>query len=188
MTEATDDPDMPLVLRAGQGDHAACRMLVSRYLPRIHRFAYRLTGSAADADDISQDTFERLWLHAARWQPGAALFRTWLFQVARNLCTDRLRERRPADATALDTLEDASMTAHVELEQAATSATVREAIAGLPARQREALLLCHFEELSNIEAAGAMEISVEALESLLARARRTLRAGLAVLVRSGTGE
>ena len=184
MTEASDDPDMTLVLRAGQGDHAACGMLVSRYLPRVHRFAYRLTGNAADADEIAQDTFERLWLHAARWQPGAVRFSTWLFQVARNLCTDRLRERRPGDAGPLETLEDGNMPAHAELEQASTSATVREAIAGLPVRQREALLLCHFEELSNIDAAHAMEISVEALESLLARARRTLRASLAALVQS----
>ena len=181
MTEATDDPDMPLVLRAGQGDHAACRMLVARYLPRVHRFAYRLTGNAADADEVAQDSFERLWQHASRWQPGGARFSTWLFQVARNLCTDRLRERRPGDANALEALEDGNMPAHAELERQDLAATVRGAIAALPVRQREALLLCHFEELSNIEAAQVMEISLEALESLLARARRTLRFTLSAL-------
>lgn len=181
MTEASDDPDAPLVLRAGQGDHAACRLLVARYLPRLHRFAYRMTGNAADADEVAQDSFERLWLHASRWQPGAARFSTWLFQVARNLCTDRLRERRPGDAAALDALEDGSLSADAAIERTAVAASVHEAIAALPLRQREALLLCHFEELSNIEAAQVMEVSVEALESLLARARRALRTTLAAL-------
>lgn len=181
MTDAIDDPDAPLVLRAGQGDHAACRALVALYLPRVHRFAYRLTGNSADADEIAQDTFERLWQHGSRWQPGAAKFSTWLFRVVRNLCTDRLRQRRPEDAAALEALVDDDDTAHTALARAATAANVQEAIAALPERQREALVLCHFEDLSNIEAAHVLEISVEALESLLSRARRTLRASLAPL-------
>ena len=179
-TTARDDPDAELVLRAGAGDQAACSQLVDRWLAPVHRLAQRVLGNAADADEVAQDTFLRVWEHASRWKPDAK-FSTWLFRVAHNLCMDRLRARRRGDDTLLDTLGDETTVAR-EAERAATAASVREAVAALPARQRMALSLCHFEELGNIEAAGVMGISVEALESLLGRARRALRSSLATLV------
>lgn len=171
---AGPDPDAPLVLRAGAGDHAACRALVDRYLTRVHRLALRVLGHVDDANEVAQETFLRVWQHAARWQPGATRFSTWLFRIAHNLCMDTIRRRRPHDADALETLGDEGAGAATH-EREATVASVRAAVAALPARQRAALALCHFEQLTNIEAAAAMDVSVEALESLLARARRTLR-------------
>jgi RNA polymerase sigma-70 factor (ECF subfamily) len=146
----------------------------------VHRLASRVLGNAADADEVAQDTFLRVWEHAPRWKPKAK-FSTWLFRMAHNLCIDRLRARRPTEEAALDVMGDDGASAR-EVERHATATSVRAAVAALPARQRIALSLCHFEEMTNIEAAEVMGVSVEALESLLSRARRTLRGTLAALM------
>src|ERR1700729_3582096 len=86
MSGATD-PDDELVRRAGQGDAAAVQALVARKL-------HRMLGDPAEAEDVAQETFIRVWRHAARWRPGAARFDTWLHRVTLNLCYDRLRRRR----------------------------------------------------------------------------------------------
>lgn len=174
-----DDPDLDAVRAIAAGDASACRLLVQRHLARLHALATRLTGSSADADEVCQDTFLRAWQQASRWRPGQARFSTWLHQVALNLCRDRLRARReslPLEAVAEGVDEHSPERAHQAREH---RAGVHAAIAGLPERQREALLLCHFQGLGNLEAASVLGIGVEALESLLARARRGLRAALA---------
>src|SRR5205085_9607433 len=102
MTHARpDDPDAPLVLRAGAGDASACAQLVDRWLAPVHRMAARVLGNAAGADEGAQDAFLRVWEHAPRWKPDAK-FSTWLFRIAHNLCMDRIRARRPGDDAALD--------------------------------------------------------------------------------------
>lgn len=175
------DPDAALLQRAGGGDAAACALLVDRHLPRVHRFAQRLLGNPADAEEIAQEVFLRVWQQAPRWRSnGAARFSTWLYRVAQNLCLDRLRQRRPQEALDED-LDDDTANVAARFEQSRVALQVRDAVALLPARQRAALALCHDEGLSNPEAAAVLEISVEALESLLARARRTLRSVLAPL-------
>ena len=142
---------------------------------------YRMLGERAAAEDATQETFLRLWTNAARWEPrrGASL-RAWLTRVAMNICLDRLRRRAreaPADA-APESADDAPRADEAMIAADARDA-VAAAIAGLPPRQRQAIVLCHYEERSNIEAAEIMETSVEAMESLLARGRRALRAALA---------
>jgi len=181
MTPARNpDPDAPLVQRAGAGDQAACALLVDRWLGPVHRVASRVLGNTADAEEVAQDAFLRLWQHAPRWKPDAK-FSTWLFRVVHNLCMDRIRARRPGDDAALDAMGDEGAGARA-VERESTAASVREAVASLPPRQRAAMSLCHFEEMGNIEAAEVLGVSVEALESLLARARRTLRTRLAALM------
>ena len=85
------DPDEELVRRIGSGDDAAMQALVSRKLPRLLALARRMLGDAAEAEDVAQETFLRIWRNAARWRPGAARFDTWIHRVALNLCYDRLR-------------------------------------------------------------------------------------------------
>jgi hypothetical protein len=87
------DPDGELVVRVGAGDRAAARVLVARHLDKLLAISRRMLGDAAEAEDAVQDTFLKLWTHAARWQPGGAKFETWLFRVAINACYDRLRKR-----------------------------------------------------------------------------------------------
>lgn len=173
--DADDDDDEALVRRIGQGDRAACAALVDRYLSRIHAFAARVLGDPAEAEEVAQDVFLRVWERAARWKPQGARFSTWLHQVALNACRDRLRRRR--DMLPLDACEPASPDSSPEQRMHAltVSMRVRDAMRALPERQREALVLCHFQELPQAEAAAVLGVSVDALESLLARGRRGLR-------------
>jgi RNA polymerase sigma-70 factor (ECF subfamily) len=175
-----DDPDARLLARIGRGDAAATRMLVAAKLPRILGLAMRVLRDPAAADDVAQEAFVRVWRTASRWQPGRGRFDTWLHTVVLNLCRDRMR-RRPREM-GVDQVPDAADPApDVEsaLIAAQQSRQVADAIGALPERQREAIMLVHYQDLSGAEAAQVMDISVDALESLLARGRRTLRAQFA---------
>lgn len=171
-----EDSDERLVARAGEGDRAAAGALVLRHTDRIFAASYRMLGDRSAAEDATQETFLRLWKHAARWKPQGAKFETWLYRVAMNICLDRLRRRgRERPEEEAPERADVAPLADERIEQRQRRAVVEEALAALPERQRAAITLCHYQELSNIEAAAALEISVEALESLLARGRRALR-------------
>lgn len=182
-----DDPDGELVARVAQGDQTAARAIMARHLPKILNLGRRMLGDQIEAEDVAQDVFVRVWTHAARWQPGQAKFETWLHRVAMNLCYDRLR-RKPA--TALDQVPepvDHAPGPAAKLFEAQLAHAVNEALKHLPDRQREALVLCHYQGLTNIDAAQIMGVSVEAMESLLSRGRRTLKATLKPLSEDAFG-
>jgi len=155
------------------------RALVARKLPRLLALATRMLGDRMEAEDVAQEAFVRIWKHAPRWRAGEARFDTWLHRVALNLCYDRLRANRDEPVDALPDSVDPGPPPDARLEAHARDAHVRAALAALPIRQREAIVLQYYQELSNTDAAAAMGITVDALESLLARARRNLRAFLA---------
>lgn len=173
------DPDAEDVARAGRGDRAAAARLIARHSPKLLTVARRMLGARAEAEDAVQDVFLKLWTHAARWRPGAAKFETWLYRVTLNACYDRLRRRggEPLDSAAC--VPDGAPMADAGLDEGALASAVEAALATLPERQRAAILLCHFEDCGNIEAAEIMGLTVEAMESLLARGRRGLKARLA---------
>jgi RNA polymerase sigma-70 factor (ECF subfamily) len=173
--EADSDPDLEILRRIGAGDGVACALLVDRHLRRITALAGHMLGNRADAEDVAQDVFLRVWKQAPTWRSGEAKFSTWLHRVTLNLCTDRLRRRREVGLEAIGDAASDLPAPDAGLQESATIARVRGALAQLPDRQREAILLCHFQELGNIEAAAVLELSVEALESLLSRGRRRLR-------------
>lgn len=146
----------------------------------IYAASYRMLGSKAAAEDTVQETFLRLWRHAAKWKPQGAKFETWLYRVAMNLCLDQLRKaKREAPEDAAPERADGADRQDQKIFAAERRFAIDEALEKLPERQRLAITLCHYQELSNIEAAEIMGISVEALESLLARGRRALRTSLA---------
>ena len=182
MISGEGDPDEELVLRAGRGDPAAVQALVARKLRRVLSLAERVLGDAGEAEDVAQETFFKVWRHAANWRPGAAKFDTWLHRVTLNLCYDRLRRRRERPTAEMPDLPDPGPAPDRGLEAEDVGRRVRLAMQALPARQREAIVLCHYQELGNIEAARVMGVSVEALESLLSRGRRALRGVLTDLM------
>ena len=178
---AGEDPDQELVARVGRGDPAAVQALMARKLPRMLALAKRMLGDAGEAEDVAQEVFVRAWRQAPVWKPGAGRFDTWMHRVALNLCYDRLRRRREHTVAEMPEQIDPSPGAERGLETRDVARQVDAALAALPSRQREAVVLCHYQELTNIEAASLMEVSVEALDSLLSRTRRSLRATLAGL-------
>lgn len=169
------DPDAPLVARVGRGEESAVRQLVGAKLPRLLALAARLLHDRQEAEDVAQEVFLRAWRQAPRWRTGQARFDTWLHMVTLNLCRDRLRRRKRGALGDPPDLPDPAPLADAALEADARSQAVARAVASLPERQRDAILLVHYQELGNVAAAQALGVSVEALESLLARGRRTLR-------------
>jgi len=172
-----EECDDTLVRRIADGDQEACRALVERHLGRIVAFAGRTLGNTADAEDVAQEVFLGLWKTARRWQPRGRLT-TWLHRVALNLCLDRIARRREVPLDAAPEPVDPTPSGVVLLERRAVGQRVNMELAALPPQQRVAIALCHYQGLGNMEAAEMMGLSVEALESLLARGRRTLRARL----------
>lgn len=176
--QAQQVSDEALLVAYGNGDREAAQLLTARLAPRVLGYAARmLGGDRAEAEDVTQEAMLRLWKIAPDWRQGEAKVTTWLFRVASNLCTDRLRKRRNVDIDSVAEPEDDAPGAVAGLMEADRARALDGALAQLPDRQREAVVLRHLEGLTNPEIADAMEISVEAVESLTARGKRTL-AGL----------
>jgi len=171
--------DDALMARVARGDGAACRVLVDRHLAPVTAFARRLLGNQADAEDVAQETFLRLWSKAGDWRPGGARLTTWLHRVALNQCRDRGRRRPMAPLEAVPDAADPRPPPADAVQRREVAARVERALAALPERQRTAIVLCHHQGLSNAQAGEVLGIGVEAVESLLARGRRALRHALA---------
>jgi RNA polymerase sigma-70 factor (ECF subfamily) len=183
------DPDAELLRRAAAGEAGAAEALVRAHLRRIVGLARRLLGDAAEAEDVAQDVFVQLWRIAPKWRGQDAKISTWLHRVALNACYDRLRRRGRwvGEEAALNAADPAPHPAQ-SVQQAQVARAVNDALLALPERQRAAIALCHYEEMSNGEAAAILQVSVDALESLLARGRRNLKLALAGLAEDMVGD
>jgi len=173
-----DKRDEELLVLVGDGDRQAYRILVERHGRRVLGMARRMTGSLAEAEDVAQDAFLRVWQRAGDWRDQGAKFSTWLYRVVMNLCLDRRRRKPMAPIEAAGDPPDERPNAESAVAAGERSRHVEAALAKLPDRQRAALVLSYYEGLNNAAAAETLEISVAALESLLVRARRSLRAEL----------
>jgi RNA polymerase sigma-70 factor, ECF subfamily len=166
--------DAELLERVANGDPGAYRELVERHVRGVHAFVYRMLGNRAEAEEVSQESFLRLWKHAdtfvARAKPS-----TWLYRVAHNLAVDRLRRRRESSHTSSIEEVPASDSPSLHLYDKQVALAVEGALSELPERQRAAISLVHYQGMSNAEAALVLGVKVRALESLLARGRQQLR-------------
>ncbi|WP_018996606.1 RNA polymerase sigma factor [Hirschia maritima] len=167
--------DEVLVEKVGSGDRQAASILVRRHSQRVLNISRRMLSNEAEAEDVTQDVFLKVWNAAAKWEVGKAKFTTWLHRVTVNACLDRLRKPKMGNVDHIPEVVDEAATPVERLEAKSRSNILKRAMTQLPERQRAALSLCYFEEISNIEAAEIMEISVDALESLLSRGRRKLK-------------
>ena len=174
--------DEALLVLYANGDPDAARVLAQRLVPRVLGYAARLLADRTEAEDIAQEAMLRLWRVAPDWRQGEARVSTWIYRVATNLCTDRLRMRKRRQTDALDLVaepEDSAPAVVTTLIEADRMAALTAALAALPDRQREAVVLRHIEQLTNPEIAEILQIGVEAVESLTARGKRALTAALA---------
>lgn len=171
--------DAILATRMANGDEQAFAELVGRHVGAMCAIARRMLGDDAEAEDVAQEALLKLWRLGSTLTLGADGVRPWLRRVVSNLCIDRIRAGRrtlvtdeppevPTPARQLQSLEGHELAQRVD-----------QALQALPDRQRQALTLFHFEGMSQLEVGATMGISDEAVESLLARARRSLRTALA---------
>jgi len=173
--------DEELMARIADADATAFEVLVARHGERAFGLAFRITRNAADADEVVQEAMLRVWTNAPRWRPQAA-FRTWLYRVLVNLCLDRRRHAPFASLDAAGDPPDDAPDAAARLEVDETARQVMAGLDALPERQRVALVLTYYEELSNADAAAIMATSVSGIEALLVRAKRALRQSLRPLM------
>ena len=176
-----DAADEALLVLYANGDRHAALALTRRVLPRVLAYAQRLLGDRAEAEDVAQETMLRLWRLAPNWRQGEARVTTWAYRVATNLCIDRQRSVRRRGQVALDSVAEpvsSAPGAEGQMQAAARLAALDAALATLPDRQRQAVVLRHIEGLTNPEIAAVLEIGVEAVESLTARGKRGLAAAL----------
>ncbi|UFN47841.1 sigma-70 family RNA polymerase sigma factor [Roseomonas sp. OT10] len=182
-------PDATLLRWSAEGDRLAFDQLAVRHLPRLHAIALRITGRAAEAEEVAQEAMLRAWQQAARFDPDRAQVGTWLYRIAANLAIDRVRR---AGAAPLDEVAEAVADPQPGPEEVLATkqrdARLAAALAGLPARQRAAIALAYDQGMSGAEAAAALSVSTRALEGLLRRARQLLSARLHGTGQKGSGQ
>lgn len=168
--------------RTAAGEEAAFRLLVDRWERDVLAFLVHMTGSRDDAEDLAQETFVRVFRQAGSYR-AEGRFRSWLLRIAGNLARSRHRRRRLLKWLPLDTerhdVASPAPGADRGLEAEETARVVREAVARLPQRQREALVLHRFQGLRYVEVAEVMGTSLSGVESLIQRALAGLRTDLA---------
>lgn len=184
------DPEVQLMLRVKNGDEAAFSQLVARYQDRLVRIlSNMLGGDSATAEDLAQEAFLRIYRARNGYQP-TAKFSTWVFRIANNLVSNSRRgagrrkevQLQPTESGPLGMnpqerilAEKSALMPARQLDKSELQKLVLQAVENLNDRQRLAILLHKFEEMSYADIAEAMEMSEEAVKSLLSRARDNLR-------------
>ena len=176
-----DEFDRVLMARVVQRDQYAFAVLAERHAPTALGLAQRIVRSTADAEDVVQESLTRLWVFADRWNPSGARFSSWFYRIVTNQAISRLRRRTGEPLDAVDEPSDESPSPHDQVAGHEIGRAIAEAIGRLPPRQRAAIALCYDNGLSCAEAAEAMGVSIGTMESLLFRARRSLREWLGPL-------
>ena len=179
-----EDSDETLMKAVACKDTGALRELMRRHEARVRRVAYRYTGSDDAACELVQDIFFKIYTAAGSYSPQAR-FTTWLYRITANHCLNYIRDSRqnpvqqftqPIDESGHALADDAATAGQLaSLEKEERAVRLRKAVDSLPERQRMAILLLRFEELSYRDAAAALDCSVSALEALVHRGLETLK-------------
>ncbi|MDT5261663.1 MAG: hypothetical protein QOC61_667 [Acidobacteriota bacterium] len=182
--------DEKLLQKAGRGDEAAFLALYERHRGTVFRFAYRMLGSVALAEELTHDCFLSLVRRPDGFDPARAALRTYLYATVRNLAAKHFRQH--GGESSLDELDDEPAAAEREgplrrLLDAELSEEVQKAVMALPPLQREVVVLVEFEELTLAETASVVGADLGTVKSRLHRARRRLRRALSFYFKSHGG-
>jgi RNA polymerase sigma-70 factor (ECF subfamily) len=175
------DPDIELMLRFQKGDTAAFEQLVNKHTRGLLNLVYRYLGDASRAEDVSQEIFVKVYRARKKYEPKAK-FTTWLFRIAVNHCLNEIRSRKnqPSLSAPLQDLleEPEGEKPDARLSRSELQRAVKAAIDALPENQRMAVILSRYEDMSYDEIAEAMGMSLEAVKSVLFRAKENLKMAL----------
>ncbi len=193
---AAQDYDVQLMLAFQRGDEVAFQELVERNHSRVIGLVYRFIGDSADAEDLAQEVFLRIYRARASYKP-TAKFSTWMFRIAANVSLNALRARsNRKDDVSIEqlarshdgpqTLPDPDSRApDFNLNRTELQDKVREAVGELPEKQQVAVVLNKYEGMSYADIADTLGCSTMAVKSLLARARENLKNQLLLYLKTG---
>lgn len=181
--------DAELMALVRSGNHSAFAVLLDRHTSKFFTLAVHSLGRHADAEDVVQSCFIKLWQNPSGWDPAKSKFTTWFYRVVVNACHDWRRKSQRVDQEELSeghysynkvpSEEESALLRTTEIRQ---QQLLETAIAALPSAQRDAINLVVYSGLPQKEVAEIMDISVKALESLLVRAKRSMQKTVAELV------
>jgi RNA polymerase sigma-70 factor (ECF subfamily) len=188
---ALRDPDIRLMLQVQLDEPGAFEQLIERYQHRLVGIMTHLVGIPEEAEDLAQEVFLRVYQARKRYQPRAR-FSTWLFTIANNLALNYLRARQRKPVVLLLSRDSGPLGARPQeqlirdpgsgplqlVQMAELGERIHAALDTLNERQRTALFLNKFEDMSHAEIAEVMGLTTKAVKSLLSRARENLRAAL----------
>jgi RNA polymerase sigma-70 factor (ECF subfamily) len=171
-----DKDDQELLALIQEGSHEAFAELVQRHTERFYRLAYRYVQNRETAEDLVQDAFVGLWANPASWRAERnSKFTTWFYRIVVNLCLDWQKKKRPLPLNEEMPLADERESVDEAMIRIQEQKLLEKEIAALPERQRTAFNLCFDEGLTNQEAAESMGLNLKALQSLIMRAKTTLK-------------
>lgn len=166
--------DEEIMRKTALGDAEAFQELLIRYEKRVFALAWRLCFNQSEAEDLTQETFLKIWKNAASWRPEAKL-ETWIYRVLYNLFIDGRRRTKGETEELSDDIRSDEDSPEQTLIKKRTAQEVAQALNDLPDRQKEALILCYYQDMKAKDAAELLSVSQSALEALLFRARQTLK-------------
>jgi RNA polymerase sigma-70 factor (ECF subfamily) len=173
-----EEDDRRVIEQVLAGSESAFRQIVDQHSQRIFNYVRRMTRNSTEAEDIAQETFIRFWVSRDRFDPDRVKLTTWLHRIAHNLCVDYFRQTQLQERQ-VPVQSDNQDSPDTDYELSIRAAVVHKALMTLSERQRSAIVLCHYQNFSQHDAAHILDLSVDALESLLRRGRSKLKQILA---------
>jgi RNA polymerase sigma-70 factor (ECF subfamily) len=180
-TSRSDAIDRALMERVVARDPRAFAELAERHTAMAIGLAQRIVRNTADAEDVVQESLARLWMFSDRWNAETARFSSWFYRIVTNQAISRIRKKTTESIESVEEPSDTAPSPHDQLAGREIGTAIVEAVSRLPDRQRAAIALCYDQGLSCAEAAESMGVSIGTMESLLFRARRSLREWLGPL-------
>ena len=173
--DGSSDPDADIISGLQAGDKTALSKLMDRHMKTLYNQAYYMLGDSMAAEDITQTVFLKTWENINGWKSGNAKLLTWMRRVTTNACFDQLRKKKPVYTDIVQEIEDSADTPFDALSRQNQNKIIKAALQKLPDRQRAAVTLSYYQELTQKEGAGVMNITEKAYESLLVRGRKSLK-------------